>query len=369
MKPPVRYDPSMESVRPDEREVAERLDAIFQDIQETTARDYGRGVRAAHAKAYGVATGVLTVLDGLPAELAQGLFARPGRYDAAIRLSPNAGDILDDAVALPRGFALKVLGVEGERLPGSEGERTQDFIMVDGPVFTAPDAATFGKALALLAKTTGRGETAKKMASRILRGAAAVTEALGVPSAKLQQLGGSPQLHPLGETYYSQTAFLYGNHVAKFSVAPVLPALTRLVGRRVDVAGRPDALREEVDAVLAAEGGQWELRVQLCRDPERMPVEDPTVLWDEAASPFLAVATLDVSPRPGWERGRSEALDQALAFNVWHGLAAHRPLGAVNRARNGPYRRSARFRGRLNGCPMQEPHALTDLPGEAMPHG
>lgn len=362
MNPPVRYDPSVEKAQPDEREVMERLDASFQGIQETTARDYGRGVRAAHAKAHAVATGSLTVHDDLPAELAQGLFARPGRYDAAIRLSPNSGDIRDDAIALPRGFALKVMGVAGERLPGSEDERTQDFIMVDGPVFTAPDARTFHTAIALLARTTDRGEAAKKLASRILRGAAAVTEAVGVPSAKLQQLGGSPQLHPLGETYYSQTAFRHGDYIAKYSVAPVSSGLMRLIGRKVDIGGRPDALREEINAVLVEEGGRWELRVQLCRDIGRMPVEDPTVLWDEEPSPFAAVATLHVPPQHGWEHGRSEALDEALAFSIWRGLAAHRPLGNVNRARNAPYRRSAEFRGRMNGCPMREPSALTDLP-------
>ena len=60
---------------------------------------------------------------------------RARRYDAVLRISTNAGDILDDSIRLPRGLALKVLGVEGERLPGSEGDTTQDFILVNGPTF------------------------------------------------------------------------------------------------------------------------------------------------------------------------------------------------------------------------------------------
>ena len=55
------------------------------------------------------------------------------------------------------------------------------------------------------------------------------------------------------------------------------------------------------------------------------------------------------------------AIDEGLAFSPWHGLAAHRPLGSVMRARNTTYTNSAEFRGKHNGCPMHEPKAATDL--------
>ncbi len=44
----------------------------------------------------------MVVKPGLPPELAQGLFATPGTHKAFMRLSTNAGDILPDAVSLPR---------------------------------------------------------------------------------------------------------------------------------------------------------------------------------------------------------------------------------------------------------------------------
>ena len=50
--------------------------------------------------------------------------------------------ILPDTISLPRGLALKVLDVEGERLAGAEGT-TQDFIMVNGPVFQTKTADKF----------------------------------------------------------------------------------------------------------------------------------------------------------------------------------------------------------------------------------
>jgi len=362
IKPPVRFASTVETVQPDEAEVIGQLNQSFQSILDTTSRDYGHAVRAVHAKAHGIARGTLTVADALPPELAQGLFAAPGRYEAVIRLSTNPGDILDDSIGLPRGLALKVIGVEGERLPGSEGDTTQDFIMVNAPVFAAPDAKAFSKNLKLLAGTTDKAEGAKKLLSGVLRAFEATLETVGLESATLKQMGGAANVHPLGETYFSQTPFRYGDHIAKFQLAPVSPALTRLTGDIVSTSGRPDALREAVREVLIEQGGTWELRVQLNRDLEAMPVEDPTKEWKEADSPFQTVATLEIPLQLSWEHGGSDAVDDALSYSIWHGIAAHRPLGNVNRARRDTYAHSAGFRGRFNGCPVHQPRALAELP-------
>lgn len=350
----VRYAPDLESAQPEERETIEGLKAQFGQIIDTTLADYGRGVRAVHAKAHGIARGTLTILDDLPPELAQGLFAHGGRYEAMLRFSTNPGDILDDAIALPRGLALKVLGVEGERLPGSERDTTQDFVMVNAPAFIAKDAAQFLGNLKLLAKTTDRAEGGKKLLSATLRGVETGLEAVGLESATLKSMGGAPQVHPLGQTYFSQTAFRYGDHVAKFQIRPVAPALLALHDAHVDTKGRPDAIREDVDAALSRHGGTWELRVQLCTDVAAMPVEDATVEWDQGASPYRTVALIDVPAQPGWDTQR-QALDEALAFSPWHGLAAHQPLGNINRARRESYRYSADRRRGANGCPLHEP--------------
>lgn len=363
MPTPVRYTPAVEHVEPDEDDTVRDLESSFKQILDTTSQDYGHAVRAVHAKAHGIAKGTLTVKAGLPAELAQGLFAAPGEHEAILRISTNPGDILDDSIALPRGFALKVLGVEGERVAGSAGDTTQDFIMVNGPVFDAPDPKAFAKNLKLLAGTTDKAEAGKALLSSVLRGVEATLEAVGLESATLQQLGGAPQVHPLGETYYSQTAFRYGDHIAKFSLVPVSPALTRLTGDTVNVTrDRPDALREVVREVMIEQGGAWELRVQLNTDLDAMPVEDPTRQWDEEASPFVTVATLVAPPQLSWTPGESEPLDDALAYSVWNSLDAHRPLGGVNRARKDTYAFSQNYRGRFNGCPLHQPGALADLP-------
>ncbi|WP_394658830.1 hypothetical protein [uncultured Novosphingobium sp.] len=139
---PVPYQPSVEQVQADERETIGDICTAFDTILETTSKDYGHAVRSVHAKAHGVLNGELTIDAGLPPELAQGLFAQAGTHKVLIRMSTNAGDILPDAVSLPRGLAMKVLDVPGERLPGAEGT-AQDFVMVNGTVFQAKSADEF----------------------------------------------------------------------------------------------------------------------------------------------------------------------------------------------------------------------------------
>jgi hypothetical protein len=360
-KQPVRFDPSVETIAPDEQETLKTLEGSFQEILETTSQDYGHAVRSVHAKAHGIARGTFTVAEDLPAELAQGIFARPGTHEAVIRISTNAGDILDDSVSLPRGLALKVLDVVGARLPGSEGDTTQDFIMVNGPAFSAPDAKAFAKNLKLLAKTTDRFEGVKKAMSATFRVVESALEAVGGQSATLQTLGGAKPVHPLGETYYSQTPFRYGDYIAKVALFPVSPGITRLTGDTVDITSRPDALREVVRDELIEHGGTWEFRVQLNTDLETMPIEDASVVWDEAESPFVTVATLEIPPQLSWEHGVTDRTDDALSYSIWHGITAHQPLGGVNRARNETYKQSADFRGDFNGCPMHEPTKLSEL--------
>ncbi|WP_409565788.1 catalase family protein [Methylobacterium sp. J-077] len=353
---PVRYSPDVEVVKPDEGKTIEGLNETFDTILQTVADDSGHAVRSVHAKAHGILEGVLRIDPNLPPELAQGLFAKPGEHKVYMRMSTNAGDILPDAVSLPRGLALKVLDVEGERLPEAEGT-TQNFIMVNGKVFQAPNAEKFLGSLKMLAGTTDRVEGLKVAASTVLRGVNKALSAVGIESPTIGSLGGAPNVDPLGETYYSVTPFRYGDHIAKFSVAPVAPGLTALTGTEIDASGRPNAIRETVQSEMQAIEGVWEFRVQLCRDLERQPVEDPTVEWKEEEAPFQRVGLITARPQDSWDEACVQAVDEEMRFSIWTGLAAHRPLGNINRARNAPYKHSAEFRQRFNGCPIHEPGA------------
>jgi catalase len=354
LKPPVRYSSALEQVAPDETETIADLEASFDTILETTSQDYGKAVRAVHAKAHGILQAELHVRDDLPAEYAQGLFATGGTHPVWMRFSTNPGDILDDTIGLPRGLAWKVLDVAGERLPGAGG-RTQDFVMVNGPAFAAPTPKKFAGNLKLLSKTTDKAEWAKKALSFVLRGAEAALEAVGSESALLKNMGGAKNVHPLGETYFSAVPFRHGDYVAKYQVVPVSPDLTALTDTVVDASGRPNAIREDLQASMAGVHGVWEVRVQLLRDTDEQPIEDASVPWPEDASPFVTVATITAQPQDSWAPDKVAQVDENLRFSVWTGLAAHQPLGGVNRVRKPVYEHSADYRKTFNGCPMHEP--------------
>jgi len=366
---PVAFTPDVEVRADDEAETIQGLNEQLRLIQAKTAKDYGTAVRGVHAKGHAVVKGKLEVLSGIAPALAQGLFAAPGSYDALLRFSTLPGDILDDSVSVPRGLAVKLFAVPGDRLPGSEADTTQDFILVNGPAFAAPTPKAFLANLKMLVKTTDSGEGLKKGLSAVLQTVDAALETVGIQSPTIQTLGGAPNTHPLGETYYTQVPLRHGGYIAKISVAPVSSNLTELAGSKVDASGRPDALREDMGQVLIEQDSVWELRVQLCTDLEKMPVEDSSVVWDEKQSPYVAVARLTVPAQLGWEHGLSEQQEQAVSFSPWHGLVAHQPIGGVNRARKPTYEMSTQFRSQHNGCFVHELRSLAELPTQGMSIG
>lgn len=352
---PVPYSPAVEQVEPSENETVHGLESAIHEIQTTTATSDGNAIRGVHAKGHGILDARVTVHDDLPSELAQGLFAQAGSYAAIMRFSTAPGDILDDAVSSPRGLAIKILEVPGERLPGAEGGDCQDFLLVNGPAFGNPTPEKFLPGLKLLAKTTDRVEGLKHAVSAVLQTVEGALETVGIKSPLVATLGGAPNTHPLGDTYFTQVPFRFGAFIAKFSIAPVTPALADLKDDKVNPDGRPDALREDIREVIAEQGGEWELRVQLCTDLDAMPIEDASVIWDEEVSPFRAVARITVAPQLSWEHGTSDRREAELAFSPWQGLAAFQPLGGVNRVRKPVYEKSAAFRGVTSGCPIHQP--------------
>ena len=196
--------PPSNNSKPDEEKTTDELVETLLKISAITYKDGHHALRSVHAKSHALLKGELTVLPGLPPELAQGIFRSPATYPVILRLSSSPGDLLNDSVSTPRGLALKLLDVPGERLEGSEGATTQDFVMVNGPAFAAPNAKKFLGNLKLLASTTDKAPALKSALSATLRGAEKLLEAVGGQSGTLKSLGGEPATHPLGETYFTQ---------------------------------------------------------------------------------------------------------------------------------------------------------------------
>jgi hypothetical protein len=356
MNPPIPYSPSVEVLEPDEGQTIQELIETLLKISKITYADGHHALRSVHAKSHAILKGELAVLADLPPELAQGIFTAGSVYPVIMRFSSTPGDLLDDSVSTPRGLALKLIGVPGDRLPGSEQDSTQDFIMINGPAFAAPNAKKFLGKLKLLAGTTDKAPHLKSALAATLRGAEKLLESVGGQSGTLKSLGGEPATHPLGETYFTQVPMRFGGYIAKLSLAPCEP-LARLKGVPVAITKSPNALRETLQEFFRGSEAVWELRAQLCRDLKKMPVEDASVVWPEELSPFVPIAHLTVPIQSAWSDSRAAAVDDGIAFSPWHGTTDHRPLGSVMRARKASYEASAKFRAEHNSCPISEPSA------------
>ncbi len=353
---PLPYEPRYEVPEEGEADTIAGLIESMHHIAATVDHDTGHAHRGVHAKSHGILRGQLRVLEGLPPEYAQGLFGNGGlAWPVVMRLSTTPGDLLDDKVSTPRGLAVKVVGVAGERLADGEGDVTQDFVMVNGPTFQSSTAKKFLGSVKLLAATTDKAPGLKKALSAALRGVEKVVEAVGGESATLKGLGGHPETHPLGETFFTAAPILYGRYMAKLSLAPLSPELAALKDQPVDLDHKPNGLRGAVVDFVSAHASEWELRVQLCTDLDSMPIEDASVEWK---APWVTVARISAPPQAGWTHGLSVLVDDGMQFNPWHCLAAHRPLGSIMRVRRAVYAASGRFRAERNGVALSEPHNL-----------
>lgn len=146
------------------------------------------------------------------------------------------------------------------------------------------------------------------------------------------------------QTYASANAVIgiYGMGLTQRRVAPSSAGLKALTNAPVDLDDRPDALRAAVVAFFASNTAEREVRASCaptstrCRSRTRASRGPRT----------RAVHHGGADRRQAAERvstARAAAVDDGLSFSPWHGIAAHRPLGSVMRARKQAYEMSKRF--------------------------
>lgn len=356
----VRYSDEVETIHDGEAETSEQIAATLLDIAKTVGERQRHTVRAVHAKSHGLLKAEVTVLPDLREELRQGLFAKPASYGAVMRFSTEPGDILSDHISTPRGLALKVIGVEGEMLPSHAGQVTQDFLFNNASTFLA-HADDFLKAIRLRAKHADDSEALKQIVSSAAQTAEEALELVGQKSAFLTGFG-HPPTHPLGETYHTAAPLRFGDYFGKMHLAPLSDSLMALRGQHVDHPHSWNCVKDSIVAFFQKETAVWELRVQLCTDLTKMPVEDASVEWDECLSPSLTVARITAQSQNAYSDARRVWVDEQLSFNPWHSLASHRPLGNIMRARFKSYQASGHFRRTAEGRPMVEPRSIEELP-------
>jgi hypothetical protein len=291
-------------------------------LKAATLKRYPTGTRRRfnQGRATAVVDAEFTVPDGLPAEHRVGLFAAPRSYAATIRFA-NAASATDREADV-RGMSIRVLGVEGANL--TAGALSQDFILNSHPVMMVPGTREF---LELLQANEAGGF---RRITYFLTHLAATRIAAAARS--------NPTCH-LDLNYWSTTPYLFGaGRAVKYIVSPASQRRSPMPPSRTDTY-LLDAIRARLDDGDAV----FDFMVQFQTDGRRMPIEDASVEWKREDSPYLPVARIRI-PRQSVDDPARNTAGEQMAFNPWHCLADHRPLGSMNRARREIYSAMAAFR-------------------------
>lgn len=358
----IEYQDDLEVEQPGEKEMVEEIVASMGRVNRQMFDKHRHGLRDAHAKSHGVLTGVLTVNADIPEDLAQGIFQAGRSYPVVARLSSAPGDIHSDEIRSLKGMAIKVIGVEGPRLlPATEGEVTQDFLLVNLPILPFGDVKAY---LGFQKRQEGiarKSESPGTLIPEVANVASEALKAVGHPSRLLEAVGASAH-HILGETFHSMAAIRFGKYIAKLSVTPLSPSVTALIDQPVDAEDNDSCYRDLVVEFFQSQTATYEIRAQLCTDVEKMPIEDASVEWPSDVSPHLAIGAITFPTQDAYSPARRVYADDVLSFNPWQGIAAHRPLGSIMRARIRAYEASSKFRHAMNAQQRVEPKNISDVP-------
>ena len=317
-----------ERMAPDEGERYAAYSQQFAAIQARKSKKYGNG-RALHRKQLTAAKGTLEVLSGLPEFARHGLFAKPGTFETWVRLSNGGMDKASDRTPDIRGFALRVLGVNGDSALGNGPAVSQDFALINQEVFGFSSADDFVQFV--VAASQGGGKLLRYLFARY--------GVFGAPArlvSKVKTVGKAFGGFAT-ETMFSAAPMACGPYAVR----------VRLVPANSNGPAHADAKQDwgaDFNARLRDRALQWELQLQPFVDEQRTPIEDASVNWP---SPYTTVARLTL-PQQDTSAAQGQALLQqveAAIFDPWQALAAHRPLGDVMRARKAVYFTSQQARG------------------------
>jgi hypothetical protein len=315
--------------RDEERLIAniERLmrDKLEKDYAPTDTR------RDAHPKHTGLLEATFTVSSDLPPDLRVGVFAQPRAYQAWIRTSSASARAQSDAIGDVRGFAIKLRGVDGEKIPESDEPHTQDFVLLSMPRMPLGTVKLFEDAIYYSTKRS----IALFALKMLLTGQSRVIKGL--------QEGRQHPASPLEIRYWSTTPYRFGDRIVKYSLLPTSGTPTPLPAALTE-----NYLSEAMERRLASDTVTFDFAVQLRKDG--MSITDSAPRWDETVSPFLKVATLSIAPQV-FRTAERDRLAEALSFSPGHARVEHRPVGSINRARMRVYRANSDFRHQRRGLP------------------
>lgn len=337
-----KIDPFLgEKLQPNEEVLAQN---IAQVIEKSIREQYtaGNALRDAHPKAHGCVRAEFHVSKNIPTQLAKGIFIPDQTYQAWIRFSNASNDASNaDINKDARGIAIKLLGVSGDKILESEKQATtQDFIMINHPVFFANDAKRY---LSFMNDVNSHNMI-RKLHIPIALGFKGTMNALGARNSQIA--------NPLYARYWSMVPYQLGlgndRQAVKYSVRSCSVTPNNLPKNPSH-----DFLREALKNTLQSTDACMEFLIQP-RTSSQMLVEDSMTEWNEKAAPFYQVATIHI-PKQNFDTPEQNQFCENLSFTPWHALPEHKPLGAVNRMRKVIYENISRVRHDINSAPRQEP--------------
>ncbi len=293
-------------------------------------RDNTRVLRDAHAKAHGCVKAEVTVNADLDSSLQRGVLSEPGKtWQAWMRLSNGNAYPQFDRARDARGMAIKLLDVPGEKLTHSpQHALEQDFVMFNHPAFFVRDVAEY--------KSNFAAQADGKKAMAFFTSWDPRSWEIRHLIIALKTLSPAPET-PVATTYNSIAPFKLGEHNIKYRVIPQPEACPQyqLPEQNQDL---PNFLRNALYQQLSLDRvpACFALQVQRQNPDYYMPIEDPSVEWSEAISPFETVATIKV-PAQDFDSREQNLFCDNLSFNPWHALPEHRPIGGINRLRKAVY--------------------------------
>lgn len=275
-----------------------------------------------HARTQGLVKGKLIVHDN-PAHLKQSLFDHPAEYPVVCRYSSEPGDPgLDDRIPQPRGFAMKVFNVHGEMLPSPASDiPTQDIEFNSTPALDLANAKTTREIIDLRIKYgNNQPELYKQLEAR--------------KDTELQKYRDTVRNTHLESTrQYSQTAYRFGDYVAKYCLVPSGETQKKLYEETVKPADGSDILSRWLQNFHREHDAEYLLQFQLCEKLEDQPVEYAGKVWDPEKYPWQTVATLVVPKQDSFDWELKNFWEDQIRVDPWHGLKSLQPMGSPNRLR------------------------------------
>ena len=304
--------------------------------------------RDAHAKGHGCVAARFTV-NRVADRFAYGLFAQSGSYDAVIRFSNGSPEVQPDSAADARGMAIKVLGVCGKKLlPFEENGTAQDFILMNNPNFFIRTIEEYAQFNSMLANGNALDYFYSPRTSPLKWHIRELMLGKGTQKPRPDSL--------VTTRFWSGSAYALGpSGYVKYSAVPCSSNKPMPPDPKIASEFGYDFLRLELANQAAKGGACFDFMVQPQAPGKNMPIEDTTVKWSEADSPFVPVARIVLKAAPD-NTAQQNIQCEAMAFNPWRTLADHRPVGVMNRVRKALYQAMAQFRQAKNCAQACEQH-------------